>query len=136
MWKLPGILLRVQVLKVEQSEAASLFFVLALFSPIYVSISLPLCNFQMDISFNIQKSNGAIKLKDSLWLRMGINITERMHLVSDIIPSWMLILERCLSHLELMPNMVGSYIFFGAIAREKVKAHLHNLTFQYFSFYF
>lgn len=132
MWKLPGILLRVQVLKVEQSEAASLFFVLALFSPIYVSISLPLCNFHVDISFNIQKSNGAIKLKVSLWLRMGI----RMPLVSDIICSWMLILERSLNQLETMPNMVGNYIFFGAIARENVKAHLHNSTFQYFSFCF
>lgn len=49
---------------------------------------------------------------------MGINAAERLHLISEIVPSClksrMLILERSLNQLDLKLNMVGSFIFFGA----------------------
>lgn len=92
---------------------------LSLLSPPHsVSLFHFYCAHSMWILVSIfrKKGNGAVELKEFLCFRMGINTTERMHLVNDIIPSClktrMLILERSLNRLDLKPNMVGSFIFF------------------------
>ena len=59
------------VLRLKQNEMAFSCFVLASPSPVGFSISLPLCKFHMDISFNFQKSSGVTKGKMLHALRMG-----------------------------------------------------------------